>query len=212
MFGGLVHEPALTLAARLCKIAPAGLTRVFFSDSGSVAVEVALKIALQYWRNTGRPQKDRFVCFRDGYHGDTIGAMSVSDPEHSLHQAFKTAVTRQRVVAVPGTIANFAELNALLAAEEDRIAGIIIEPLVQGAGGMRFHTPDVLAEIYRTAKRHDALFIADEIATGFVRTGCLFASDEAGIVPDIMCLGKALTGGALGLGATLVQEKVLTHS
>ena len=208
MFGGLVHEPALTLAKRLCTITPDGLNRVFFSDSGSVAVEVALKIALQYWRNTGKPHKDRFLCFRDGYHGDTLGAMSVSDPENSLHQAFRNAVTKQYVLAIPNDATRFAEFEVLLAAEHGQIAGIIIEPLVQGAGGMRFHSAEVLADIHRIAKKYNVLFIADEIATGFGRTGKMFACNEAGISPDIMCLGKALTGGTITLGATLVQDEI----
>lgn len=208
MFGGLVHEQALTLAKRLSAIAPSGLSRVFFSDSGSVSVEVALKMALQYWRNKGQPKKDRFLCFHDGYHGDTMGAMSVSDPEKSLHKAFRNAVIKQYVVDIPRDEYAFAELDSLLAAEHGHIAGMIIEPLVQGAGGMRFHTADELAEIHRMAKKHNILFIADEIATGFYRTGNLFACNEAGISPDIMCIGKALTGGTMTMGATLVQEEI----
>ncbi len=208
MFGGLVHEPALTLASRLSRMTPEGLNRVFFSDSGSVAVEVALKMALQYWRNLGKPHKDRFVCFHDGYHGDTLGAMSVSDPDHSLHKAFRNAVIKQYVVDIPSDEYALAELDSLLAAEHSNIAGIIIEPLVQGAGGMRFHSVDVLAEMYRLAKKHEMLFIADEIATGFGRTGSMFACSEAGISPDIMCLGKALTGGTITLGATVVQDEI----
>ena len=206
MFGGLVHEPALTLAERLSKLT--GLSRVFFSDSGSVAVEVALKLALQYWRNSGKPLKDRFVCFTNGYHGDTLGAMSVSDPEHSLHKAFRNSVIKQYVVDIPSDEYGFAEFDSLLAAEHGHIAGLIIEPLVQGAGGMKFHSPDVLAELYRIAKKHNILFIADEIATGFGRTGSMFACEQAGISPDIMCIGKALTGGAITLGATCAQDAV----
>lgn len=208
MFGGLVHEQALRLAKRLSKITPAGLNRVFFSDSGSVAVEVALKIALQYWRNHGKPLKDRFICFTHGYHGDTAGAMSVSDPEKSLHKAFRSAVIKQYVVDIPTDEYAFAEFDSLLAAQHGQIAGLIIEPLVQGAGGMKFHEPDVLAEIQRIARKHNILFIADEIATGFGRTGSMFACDQAGISPDIMCIGKALTGGVMTLGATLVQDAV----
>lgn len=206
MFGGLVHEPALTLASRLSKLT--GLERVFFSDSGSVAVEVALKMALQYWRNLGKPLKDRFLCFTHGYHGDTFGAMSVSDPEKSMHKAFRNAVIKQYVVDIPADEYSFAEFDSLLAAEHGHIAGIIIEPLVQGAGGMKFHEPDVLAEIHRIARKHNILFIADEIATGFGRTGTMFACEQAGILPDIMCLGKALTGGAITLGATLASAQV----
>lgn len=208
MLGGLVHEQALNLAARLSRIAPEGLRRVFFADSGSVAVEVALKMALQYWRNRTKPMKDRFICFHDGYHGDTLGAMSVSDPEKSMHKAFRNAVIKQYVIDIPHDEYGFAEFDSLLAAEHGHIAGLIIEPLVQGAGGMRFHSADILAEIYRIAKKHNVLFIADEIATGFGRTGSMFACNEAGVVPDIMCIGKALTGGAMTLGAALVQEDV----
>lgn len=208
MFGGLVHEQALRLATRLTKIAPAGLNRVFFGDSGSVAVEIALKMALQYWRNKGKHSKDRFLCFRDGYHGDTLGAMSVSDPEKGLHKAFKNAVIKQFVVDIPTDEYAFSELDTLLAGVHNQIAGVIIEPLVQGAGGMKFHSADVLAELYRICKKHEMLFIADEIATGFGRTGSLFACEEAGISPDIFCLGKALTGGTMTLGATLVQDEV----
>ncbi len=208
MFGGLVHEPALRLATRLSAMAPAGLSRVFFSDSGSVAVEVALKMALQYWRNKGKPAKDRFLCFHDGYHGDTLGAMGVSDPEKSMHKAFKNAVIKQFVVDVPGDEYGFQELDGLLSEFHGQLAGVIIEPLVQGAGGMRFHSADVLAEIYRICKKHNLLFIADEIATGFGRTGGMFACNEAGIAPDIFCLGKALTGGTMTMGATLVQEDI----
>ncbi|NBX02911.1 MAG: adenosylmethionine--8-amino-7-oxononanoate transaminase [Alphaproteobacteria bacterium] len=206
MFGGLVHEPALTLASRLAKLT--GLSRCFFSDSGSVAVEVALKIALQYWKNKGKNNKDRFLCFRDGYHGDTLGAMSVSDPEHSLHKAFRGSVIKQYVVDIPSDEYAFAEFDALLAGVKNNLAGIIIEPLVQGAGGLKFHSADVLAEIHRICKKHDVLFIADEIATGFGRTGSMFACNEAGITPDIMCLGKGLTGGAITLGATLTSEEI----
>jgi adenosylmethionine---8-amino-7-oxononanoate aminotransferase len=208
MFGGLVHEPALTLAKRLSAIAPSGLNRVFFADSGSVAVEVALKMALQYWRNSGKPHKDRFVCFSGGYHGDTLGAMSVSDPERSMHKAFRNSVIKQYVVDLPNDEYSFAEFDSLLGGVHANIAAVIIEPLVQGAGGMRFHSADVLAEIYRICKKHSILFIADEIATGFGRTGSMFACEEAGISPDIMCIGKALTGGAITLGATLVQDTV----
>jgi adenosylmethionine---8-amino-7-oxononanoate aminotransferase len=208
MFGGLVHEPALNLASRLSQITPDGLNRTFFSDSGSVAVEVAMKIALQYWRNHGRPHKDRFICFNDGYHGDTLGAMSVSDPEKSMHKAFRSAVTKQYVVDIPSDEYAFAELDSLLEAERGNIAGMMIEPLVQGAGGMRFHSVDVLAELYRIAQKHELLFIADEIATGFGRTGSMFACQEAGISPDILCLGKALTGGTITLGATMVQDHI----
>ena len=210
MFAGLIHEPAINLAKRLAKITPVGLNRVFFSDSGSVAVEVALKIALQYWRSIGKSNKDRFVCFKNGYHGDTLGAMSVSDPEASLHKAFRNSVIKQFVVDIPSDEYGFSEFDSLISSFSGNIAGVILEPLVQGAGGMKFHSADTVAEIYRIAKKHNILFIADEIATGFGRTGNMFACDEAGISPDIMCLGKALTGGAITLGATIVQDEIFT--
>jgi adenosylmethionine-8-amino-7-oxononanoate aminotransferase len=208
MFGGLAHEPAYTLAKRLVDITPAGLNRVFFADSGSVAVEVALKMAVQYWRNKGKSNKTKFLCFRNGYHGDTLGAMSVSDPEQNYHQAFRNALHHQYLVDIPVGEYDFADLASLLTDWHGQIAGCIIEPLVQGAGGMKFHSPDVLAEIYRICKAHEVLFIADEIATGFGRTGYLFACDEAGITPDIMTLGKALTGGTMTLAATLACDDI----
>jgi adenosylmethionine-8-amino-7-oxononanoate aminotransferase len=208
MFGGLVHEPGLKLASRLTAMVPPGLTRVFFSDSGSVAVEIALKIALQYWRNVGRAAKDRFVCFTDGYHGDTFGAMSVSDPEKSMHSVLRGALGGQLVVDIPRDERALADLDAILTRESDELAGMIIEPLVQGAGGMRFHSPTTLTTLHALAKKHDILFIADEIATGFWRAGGAFACNEAGITPDILCLGKALTGGTIGMGATLAREEI----
>lgn len=210
MFAGITHEPAQKLAKRLCKIAPKGLNRVFFADSGSVAVEVSLKIALQYWRNNGKTHKDRFICFRNGYHGDTLGAMSVSDPEKSIHKAFRNSIIKQYVVDIPTDEYSFAEFDSLLAAVGGNIAGVIIEPLMQGAGGIKFHSADTVAEIYRITKKHGILFIADEIATGFGRTGNMFACNESGISPDIMCLGKALTGGVITLGATMVTDEIFT--
>jgi adenosylmethionine-8-amino-7-oxononanoate aminotransferase len=208
MFGGLVHEPALALARRLTAMAPPGLARVFFSDSGSTAVEVALKIALQYWRNVGRSGKDRFLCFTNGYHGDTLGAMSVSDPEKSMHKALRSALIPQFVVDIPGDESSCAELDQFLSRAAGKVAAMIIEPLVQGAGGMRFHTPAVLAGLHALARKHDILFIADEIAVGFWRTGPRFGCDAAAVSPDILCLGKALTGGTVGMGATLVREEI----
>jgi adenosylmethionine-8-amino-7-oxononanoate aminotransferase len=210
MFGGLVHEPALVLARRLAEMAPSGLSRVFFADSGSVAVEVALKIALQYWLNIGRHEKGRFLCFTNGYHGDTLGAMAVSDPERSLHRAFRNSMVRHDVVDIPTDPSSLARLDELLAARASELAAMIIEPLVQGAGGMRFHSPDILAALHALAKKHELLFIADEIATGFWRTGHRFACDAAEVHPDILCLGKALTGGTITLGATLAREEVFT--
>jgi adenosylmethionine-8-amino-7-oxononanoate aminotransferase len=209
MFGGLVHEPALTLAKRLCAIAPGNLSRVFFSDSGSVAVEVALKMALQYWQNKHQQHRNRFLCFRHGYHGDTTGAMSVSDPD-AMHKAFRSYATKQYVVDIPSDEYAFSEFDTLLEGVHKNIAGIIIEPLVQAAGGMKFYSADVLAEIFRICKKYNILFVADEIATGFGRTGSMFACHEAGIAPDIICMGKALTGGTMTFAATLATEEVFS--
>ncbi len=209
MFGGLVHEPALRLARRLTEMAPYGLNRVFFADSGSVAVEVAMKIALQY-ANTRSSGKSKFLCFRNGYHGDTFGAMSVSDPEESIHSAFRGLVPRQIVVDIPTDSRAMEDLDRFVGTAADILAGIIIEPLVQGAGGMRFHSPDSLHGLFRIAKKHGILFIADEIATGFWRTGHRFACDSAQVRPDILCLGKALTGGTITMGATLATEEVFS--
>ncbi len=208
MFGGIVHEPAFTLAQRLVEITPKGLERVFFCDSGSIAVEVAMKMAIQYWRNHDKPNKGAFVCFNHGYHGDTLGAMSVSDATQNYHQAFSHAIQHQFAVDLPRDEYQLAEFESMLADNHKHIAGCIIEPLVQGAGGMRFHSPDLLAEIYRICKRHEILFIADEIAVGFGRTGYLFACEEAGITPDIMTLGKALTGGMISMAATLATAHI----
>jgi len=201
MLGGLAHEPALTLAKRLAALT--GLPHVFFSDSGSVAVEVALKMTLQYWSNKAKPEKNRFICFANGYHGDTMGAMSISDPAQSMHKAFKDAVTKQYVVDV----GDFAALEVLLKNKKD-IAGVIIEPLVQCAEGMKFHSAETLAEIYHITKKYGVIFIADEIAVGFGRTGTMFACEQAGFVPDIMCVGKALTGGTMTLAATLASQEI----
>jgi len=206
MLGGLVHEQALTLAKRLAAIT--NLPRAFFSDSGSTAVEVALKMAIQYWRNKGQNNRNKILCFHDGYHGDTLGAMSVSDPEHGLHKAFRNLVAKQFVLGIPQDEYAFAEFETLLDGVHKSIAALIIEPLMQGAGGMRFHSPDVLAYIHKICKKYDILFIADEIAVGFGRTGTLFACQQAGITPDIMCLGKALTGGVMGLAVTMASEQI----
>jgi adenosylmethionine-8-amino-7-oxononanoate aminotransferase len=208
MFGGLVHEPALTLATRLTSMAPDGLTRVFFADSGSVAVEVALKIALQYWTNRGRRGKTKFLCFSNGYHGDTTGAMAVSDPEESIHAAFRDALPRNFVVDIPRDGMALADLDRFLGTLSESTAAMIVEPLVQGAGGMRFHSPEILSGLCRIAKKHGVLFIADEIATGFWRTGHRFACEAAHVRPDIMCVGKALTGGTITMGATLATDGV----
>ncbi len=207
MFAGLAHEPAYVLAKQLCAMAPAGLTRCFFSDSGSTAVEVSLKMALQYWHNQGQPKKSKFICFNGGYHGDTFGAMSVS-ARGGMHHAFDALTLKNYAIDLPNDEYSFAEFEETVAAIAPTVAALIIEPLVQGAGGMKFHSADVLAEIRRVCRDHNILFIADEIMTGFYRTGSRFACDEAGITPDIMCLGKALTGGHIGLAATLATDAV----
>jgi adenosylmethionine---8-amino-7-oxononanoate aminotransferase len=213
MFGGLVHEPALTLAARLTATLAqdepgCDLDRVFFSDSGSVAVEVALKMAVQYWRNRGIGGRSRIVAFGGGYHGDTTGAMAVSDPEGSFHTAFRGLIPQQIVVDLPVDEASTAALEAVLAQRAEEVAAIIVEPLVQGAGGMRFHAPQVLKTLRAIADRYDLLLIFDEIFTGFGRTGAMFAFGEAGVVPDILTLSKALTGGTLPLAATIARRRV----
>lgn len=208
MFGGLTHDPAIILSQKLVKIAPRGLNRVFFTDSGSVSVEVSMKMALQYWQNVGQPNKNKFICFRGSYHGDTFGAMAVSDPEDSMHKAFKSTVSHQYVLDIPTSEYSFAEFEDTLQAIAKNVAGIIVEPLVQAAEGMRFYSADTLEAIHRVAKANNILFIADEIATGFGRTGSLFACNEAGITPDIMCLGKALTGGCITLAATMTTEAI----
>jgi adenosylmethionine-8-amino-7-oxononanoate aminotransferase len=209
MFGGLVHEPALTLAQRLVRlVAPADLDRVFFSESGSVAVEVALKMAVQYWRNRGVPGRSRVVAFRDSYHGDTTGAMAVSDPQSSMHAAFQGLLPQQITIDLPTDEASTAAFESMLAKRAEEIAAIIVEPLVQGAGGMRFHDVEVLRKLRAAADRHDVLLILDEIFTGFARTGAMFAFQAARISPDIVTIGKALTGGTLPLAATLARKRV----
>jgi adenosylmethionine-8-amino-7-oxononanoate aminotransferase len=209
MFGGLVHEPALTLAKRLVGLlAPSGLDRVFFSDSGSVAVEVALKMALQYWFNRGTGRRTRLLAFTGAYHGDTTGAMAVCDPEHGMHALFAGLLPQHIVVDLPRTEAEFAALDEMLSRRAETIGGIIVEPLVQGAGGMIFHDAVVLRWLRTLADKYDLLLIFDEIFTGFGRTGALFAFQEAGVVPDIITLSKALTGGTLPLAATIARKKV----
>ena len=209
MFGGLVHEQALRLAQRLAAlVAPADLGRVFFSESGSVAVEVALKMAVQYWRNRRVHQRSRIVSFSGGYHGDTTGAMAVSDPEDSMHAAFRGLLPQEITADLPTDKASERAFAMLLAERAREIAAIIVEPLVQGAGGMRFHQPNVLRTLRAAADRHDILLIFDEIFTGFGRTGSLFAFQAAGVVPDILTIGKALTGGTLPLAATLASRRV----
>jgi len=208
MFGGLVHEPALTLARRLAALLPAGLERVFFCDSGSVAVEVAMKMAVQFWLNRGESQRCRFIAFKGGYHGDTLGAMSVCDPEEGMHSRFAKVLPNQIITRLPVTAQAAKAFDALLERHAPTLAAIIIEPLVQGAGGMLFHGPEVLWHLRAAADRHGLLLIFDEVFTGFGRTGTLFACEAAGVTPDIVVLSKALTGGTLGLGAAVAAKHI----
>jgi adenosylmethionine-8-amino-7-oxononanoate aminotransferase len=208
MFGGLVHEPALTLARRLAALLPGDLDRVFFSDSGSVAVEIAMKMALQYWRNRGEPMRAKFIAFRGGYHGDTTGAMAVSDPDIGMHDVFRGVLPEHAILDLPLNSSGEAALSAYIRIHGEEVAGIIVEPLVQGAGGMKFHDADVLTRLRALADRHGLLLIFDEIFTGFGRTGTMFACEAAGVVPDIVTLSKALTGGTLPLAATLARKHV----
>lgn len=208
MFAGLAHEGAYRLAARLAAITPGDLNRVFFSDSGSTAIEVAMKMAVQYWRNKDKPAKYKFLSFRHAYHGDTMGAMSLSDVENGMHAGFVKYMPQQYRWDIPSSELEFSELESLLKDEGKNIAAMVIEPLVQCAGGFHFYSADILAALHKLARQYDVLFIADEIATGFYRTGYRFSCEEAGIVPDILCLGKALTGGMVSLGATCVRDEV----
>ena len=208
MFGGLAHEPALTLARRLAALLPGDLSRVFFSDSGSVAVEVALKMAAQYWINRGVKRRSQFVAFKGGYHGDTTGAMAVSDAEGGMHALFAGLLPQHHIVDLPEDDEKAAALDKLLAERSDTIAAIIVEPLVQGAGGMKFHDAAVLKRLRVLADKYDTLLIFDEVFTGFGRTGTLFACEAAGVAPDIIALSKALTGGTLPLAATVATQKV----
>jgi adenosylmethionine---8-amino-7-oxononanoate aminotransferase len=208
MFGGLAHEQAFRLARRLTTLLPGDLSRVFFSDSGSVAVEVAIKMATQYWINKGQPGKSRLIAFKGAYHGDTTGAMALSDPESGMHGTFSSLLPKHQIADLPEDDAATAALEKLLAASNSTIAGMIVEPLVQGAGGMKFHDAAVLQRLRALADRYDALLIFDEIFTGFGRTGSFFACEQANVVPDIITLSKALTGGTLPLAATIASGKV----
>lgn len=211
MFGGLTHAPAAELAELLVEITPAGLDKVFFADSGSVSIEVAIKIALQYQRARGRPARNRLLTWRGGYHGDTLAPMSVCDPDGGMHAMWTDVLTAQHFAPAPPAAhdpAYVAELEAAVAAHADELAAVIVEPVVQGAGGMRFHAPEYLRDLRRICDDHGVLLIFDEIATGFGRTGELFAADHAGVSPDVMCVGKALTGGYLTLAATLTTSAV----
>jgi adenosylmethionine---8-amino-7-oxononanoate aminotransferase len=215
MFGGLTHEPAVRLCSRLAEITPDGLEHVFLCDSGSVSVEVAVKMCLQYWRSRGRPEKRRLATWRGGYHGDTFMAMSVCDPEGGMHAMWDGVVAGQVFAPIPpagfdaGVAPGYAAtLRSLIAEHAASLAAVIVEPVVQGAGGMRFHDPGYLRVLREACDEHGVLLIFDEIATGFGRTGSLFAAGHAGVAPDVMCVGKALTGGYVSLAAALCTAEV----
>ncbi len=215
MFAGFTHEPAATLAKKLVEITPVGLNKVFFSDSGSVAVEVALKMAIQYWHSQGQAQRTTFLALKNGYHGDTFGAMSVCDPHTGMHHLFHQRFSRNLFAEAPSCAfdekwddRHFNDISNLIQRNRQKIAAVILEPIVQGAGGMRFYSPIYLQRVRKICDEMEVLLIADEIATGFGRTGKLFACEHAGISPDIMCVGKALTGGYITLAATLCNDKV----
>jgi len=215
MFGGLTHEPAVRLCDRLATLAPDGLEHVFLCDSGSVSVEVAVKMCLQYWRSRGRPDKRRLLTWRGGYHGDTFMAMSVCDPDGGMHRMWDGALPRQVFAPLPpagfaaGVDPGYAAgLDALIGQHADELAAVIVEPVVQGAGGMRFHDPGYLGALRKACDAHGVLLIFDEIATGFGRSGALFAARHAGVSPDVMCVGKALTGGYVSLAAALATTEV----
>jgi adenosylmethionine-8-amino-7-oxononanoate aminotransferase len=215
MFGGITHQPAVALCQQLLKMVPANLSKVFLADSGSIAVEVALKMALQYWQGVGQTQKTRLVSLRKGYHGDTFAAMAVCDPHDSMHSMFSQLLPQhaflpapQSAFAGPFDANDLTPLRNLLRESANNIAAIILEPIVQGYGGMRFYHPDYLRGVRELCDQYQVLLIADEIATGFGRSGKLFACEHAAISPDILCLGKALSGGYLTLAATLCSDEV----
>ena len=215
MFGGLTHPPAVELARKLIDLTADPLQYVFFADSGSVAVEVAIKMAIQYWFAQEKTQKQKILTLRNGYHGDTFGAMSVSDPENGMHNLFEQVVAKQIFAPAPTCQrdedwqeSDIAEFKTLIETHQHELAAVILEPLVQGAGGMRVYCPEYLRQVRQLCDQNNVLLILDEIATGFGRTGTLFAYEQADICPDILCLGKALTGGYMTLAATLCAEKV----
>ncbi|MBX9826364.1 MAG: adenosylmethionine--8-amino-7-oxononanoate transaminase [Xanthobacteraceae bacterium] len=208
MFGGLVHEQALTLAKRLSGLLPGDLDRVFFSESGSVAVEIAMKMARQYWINRGERSRTKFIAFKGGYHGDTTGAMAVTDPDGGMHDIFRGLLPEHVIADLPADAASADALELVLAQHAESIAGLIVEPLVQGAGGMRFHDAATLKRLREIADRCGALLIFDEIFTGFGRTGTMFACEQADVLPDIITLSKAISGGTLPLAATVARKHV----
>jgi adenosylmethionine-8-amino-7-oxononanoate aminotransferase len=215
MFGGLTHEPAVELARRLLELSPDALDCVFFADSGSVSVEVAIKLCLQFQRARGRPRRTRLLTVRGGYHGDTFGAMAVCDPVNGMHSAFAGVLARHVFAPLPpaGFDAGLdgawaAQVSELAASHADELAAVIVEPVVQGAGGMRFYSPQCVALLRELCDEHGLLLVLDEIATGFGRTGEMFACEHAAVAPDVMCVGKALTGGYLTLAATLCSREV----
>ncbi len=216
MFGGLTHEPAINLAKTLLEITDKNLEHIFFSDSGSVSVEVALKMAFQYWNSQGNKQKSKILAFSKGYHGDTLGAMSVCDPITGMHSAFEDVLHKNIFAEAPMCMFGdefdekyISDFKTKLKENHEQIAAVILEPIVQGAGGMRIYSPQLLKRVEELCKEYDVLLILDEIATGFGRTGKLFAYEHADVTPDILCVGKALTGGYMSLAATLTSKKVM---